>query len=103
MVDRIRWIRATRVEDAPPHPFAPALTIELYGEGALLGRLEFDRVPEVAAAGAPGTGPGETLRARSSTRPGCLFEIPVAQLAALPRRAADLTVPAGEGSGGRKP
>ncbi len=99
MVDGLRWIRAARVEDAPSHPFAPALTIELEGEGRPLGRLELDRVPPVAAANSE-----ETLRARSTTRPGCLFEIPIAQLAALPRRPADLAAPAADrGNGERKP
>jgi hypothetical protein len=103
VLDRIRWIRADRVLDAPEHPFVPALTIEIEGEGAPLGRLELDRVPPAAAESGPGAAPGEPVRMRSSTRPGCVFEVPVFQLAGLPRRRADLALPGAGVGGGRKP
>ena len=103
MVDRLRWLRATRVTGAPSRAFATRLAIEITGEGRILGQLELDRVPPVVEPIAPEAAPGETSLARSSWRPGCVLEIPVSQLSGLPRRASDLTPAAAAAGGERKP
>jgi hypothetical protein len=98
-LDLIRWLRARRVTDAAGGDFVPALAIALDGERGPLGRLEIDRIPRSRPAAGASPGGEETLRLRSSARPGCVFEIPVTQLEGLPRAAADLAGPAAE----RKP
>lgn len=91
-VDRLRWIRARRVVDAPPSAFPEVLRVEFEGEGAVLGRLEVDRLPPAAPRKEAEAAPEETARARSTFRPGCVFDVPLSQLAGLPRRAADLAL-----------